>query len=91
MINFKRQVDITNNRGLNLVAASKLVSLAGQYKADVWIACDGRKVHSRSVLDLLMLCAVPGARLELEANGPEAEAALDALLGLIGRGFEEDD
>ena len=90
MIILNRQVNITNNRGLNLLAASRLVSLARQYEADVWIACDGRKVHGRSVLELLTLCATRGAWLELEADGPEAEVALDALIGLIGRGFDQD-
>jgi phosphocarrier protein HPr len=90
MILLNRQIDITGNRGLNLLAASRLVNLAGQYEADVRIACDGRKVNGRGVLELLTLCAGCGARLELEADGPEAEAALDALIGLIGRGFDED-
>jgi len=50
---------------------------------------DGRRVDGRSVLGLLTLAAPCGARLELEAEGPEAEAVVEALAGLIGRGFDE--
>jgi phosphotransferase system HPr (HPr) family protein len=89
MIILSRQVDITNFLGLHLRAAEKLVRLAGQFQANVWIACDGRKASGGSILDLLTLGAACGSRLELEADGPEAEVALDALIGLIGRGFDE--
>ena len=37
----------------------------------------------------MSLAAECGSRLELEADGPDAEAALDALTDLIGRGFDE--
>jgi phosphotransferase system HPr-like phosphotransfer protein len=33
------------------------------------------------------LAAACGARLELETNGPDADAALDALIALVACGF----
>ena len=90
MLMVSRQVEITNTLGLHLRAADKFVRLAQQFRADVRVACDGRKVSGRSILDLTTLAAACGSRLELEADGPDAEAALDALTDLIGRRFDEE-
>ncbi len=85
-----RRVDVTNTLGLHLRAAAKFVSLAQQFRADVSVICDGRKVSGKSILDLTTLAAACGSRLELETGGPDAHAALEALAGLIGRGFDEE-
>jgi phosphotransferase system HPr (HPr) family protein len=84
-----RQVEIINALGLHLRAADKIVRLARQFRAEVRIARDGRQVSGRSILDLLTLAAGCGSRLELETDGPDAGAAMDALSGLIEHGFDE--
>lgn len=89
MLMVSRQVEITNSFGLHLRAADKFVRLAQQFQADVWVASGGRKVSGRSIIDLATLAAECGTRLELETNGPDAAAALDALADLIGHGFDE--
>jgi phosphotransferase system HPr (HPr) family protein len=91
LLTVSRQVQITNILGFHLRAADKFVRLAQQFRADVRIACDGRKVSGRSILDLATLAAECGCQLELEAAGPDAEAAVAALANLIGQGFDEQD
>lgn len=91
MLTANRSVDVTNSLGLHLRAADKFVRLACKFKADVWVLCDGRKVSGKSILDLTTLAAACGTRLELEADGPDADAAMDALTALIGRRFDEND
>jgi phosphotransferase system HPr (HPr) family protein len=85
-----RQVEITNALGLHLRAAAKFVRLAQQFRAEIRVACDGRSASGRSILDLATLAAACGSRLALDADGPDAEAALDALTDLIGRRFDEE-
>jgi phosphocarrier protein HPr len=82
-----RQVEISNSLGLHLRAADKFVRLAQQFSADVSVAYDNRKVSGRNILDMATLAAACGARLELETNGPDADAALDALIALVACGF----
>jgi len=84
-----RQVEVTNTLGLHLRAAGSFVKLAQQFRANVWVICDGRRASGKSILDLAILAAECGCRLELETDGPDAEAALDALIDLIARGFDE--
>ncbi len=84
-----RQVEIINALGLHLRPADKFVRLARQFQAEIRVACDGRTASGRSILELATLAAACGSLLELETDGPDAEAALDALTGLIGRRFDE--
>jgi phosphocarrier protein len=86
-----RHVEITNPLGLHLRAAERFVRMAREFQANVRVARDGRKISGRSILDLMTLAAPCGCRLDLEADGPDAEAAVDALSALIERGFDNSD
>ena len=56
---------------------------------EVRVSCNGRAADGRSILDLMTLAAESGAQLELEAIGPDAEAATAALCSLIEDRFHE--
>ena len=64
--------------------------LASEFDAEVTVTRDGQTVDARSIMGLMMLGAGPGSVLELKAEGEEADAALDALVGLIRSRFDED-
>jgi phosphocarrier protein HPr len=81
-----RQVEITNSLGLHLRVADRIVRLTQRFRAEVRISCDGRTASARSILDLTTLAAACGSRLDLEADGPEAEAAVEAVIDLLGSG-----
>lgn len=85
----RHPIVIVNALGLHLRAADMLVRAARGFDAEVWILSQGHRVNVRSILDLTTLGAACGTRLELEADGAEAEAALNALTGLFARGFDE--
>jgi len=85
-----RQVRITNLRGLHARAAAKFVKTAGSYNADIVVAKRDTEVPGSSILGLMMLAAGPGCDLELRASGPDAEAALAALVKLIADKFDEE-
>ena len=86
----KRTVEIVNERGLHARASAKFVKLASQYDAHVTVSRDGSTVEAQSIMGLMMLAAGIGSTVELEAEGPEAAEALDALCTLIAERFEED-
>jgi phosphotransferase system HPr (HPr) family protein len=85
----RREVVITNGAGLHLRAAGRLVQLARQFRSEVRVFCEGRVADCGSVLDLLMLGAGCGARLEIEVSGADAEEAAVAICGLIETRFDE--
>lgn len=86
----RRHVRICNERGLHARAAAKFVRLAGQFEAQITVTRSGTSVSGISIMGLMMLAAGYDCDLALEARGPEAEKALDALARLIEGAFDED-
>jgi phosphocarrier protein HPr len=86
-----RTVEIVNRRGLHARASAKFVRLASGFDAEVRVSKDGQTVDARSIMGLMMLAAGPGCCVEIEAEGPDADAALDALQALIAARFDEDE
>jgi phosphocarrier protein len=86
-----REVTIVNRRGLHARASAKFVKCADGFNAQVRVIKDGQTVDGTSIMGLMTLAAAPGSTIALEAEGPEAEAALDALEKLIAEGFGETD
>lgn len=85
-----RSVAVINRRGLHARASARFVKLAQTFDAEVTVARNGMKVSGRSIMDLLMLAAGPGSRLDISAAGADAAAALDALEALVASRFGED-
>ena len=83
-------VEITNERGLHARASAKFVKLAATFDAEVTVGRDETTVDARSIMGLMMLAAGPGSRVIIRAEGPEAQAAVDALAELVTNRFEED-
>ncbi|MDD3181971.1 MAG: HPr family phosphocarrier protein [Alphaproteobacteria bacterium] len=83
-------VVLVNKRGLHARAAAKLVQVASAFKADVHVAREDMKVPASSIMGLMMLAAPCGTCVKLCASGIEAVDALNALVDLIMRGFDEE-
>jgi phosphocarrier protein HPr len=87
----EQSTTICNRRGLHARAAGKLVQTAARYKSAVTLITKGREVNARSILGVMMLAAGIGTPVTLRAEGEDAELALEALIGLFDRGFDEED
>ena len=85
-----RAVDVCNARGLRARASAKFVKLASAYDAEVTVSKDGQTVDAQSIMGLMMLAAGPGCAIEIAADGPQAEEAVDALVALVSGRFDED-
>jgi phosphocarrier protein len=85
----RRQVEITNSLGLHLRPADKFVKLALRYQAEIRVHYNGNEFNGKSILDLTTLAAECGTRLDLEARGPDAAQAIEALAELVSAQFYE--
>lgn len=86
----KRIVPITNIRGLHARASRKVAELALRYEGTrIVVRREDEEADARSLMDVMMLGAGIGSEVELEADGPEAGAALDELEALIRAKFNE--
>jgi phosphocarrier protein HPr len=86
----RRELEIVNSRGLHARASAKFVKCAEQFKAEVIVSRDGHSVPGTSIMGLMMLAAQMGSIILVEAKGPEAESAVEALSRLVAERFGED-
>jgi phosphocarrier protein len=85
----QQEVEIQNKLGLHARAAAKLTQTASRFAASVWLTRNGRKVNAKSIMGVMMLAAGRGSRVSIETEGADAEAALEALVGLVNDKFGE--
>ena len=83
-------VVICNRKGLHARASARFVKLAETFNANIRVTRDGQTVGGTSIMGLMMLGASTGTTISLEADGPEAPEAIDALVALVQDGFGED-
>jgi phosphocarrier protein len=84
-----RTATIRNSLGMHARAAGKFAKAAGGFKAEVAVSKDGQTVSGLSIMGLMMLAAGPGSEITITVSGPEAKAALDSLVALVERAFEQ--
>ena len=85
----ERQATIVNPLGLHARPAAQLVRLASTFGSDIVVFKDSLEVNGKSIMGVMMLAAECGSTITFRAEGPDAEAALDALAGLVAEGFGE--
>ena len=83
-------LNICNARGLHARASAKFVKLASGFDSEIHVTRDGVTVDARSIMGLLMLGAGIGCSIDVSAEGPDAEEAMEALTDLVARKFDED-
>src|SRR5580692_3798936 len=81
---------ITNKRGLHARASAKIVEAAARFESQITIVKDGARVNARSIMGLMMLAASLGSEIGVEADGPDQDAAMTAMLALIEAKFGEE-
>ena len=83
--------EVKNKLGLHARAATKLVQLASRFPCEIVISRAGQSANAKSVMGVLLLCGSKGTKLSLEAQGDQAERAIDELGNLIDNRFGEDE
>ena len=82
-------VKIRNRLGMHARAAVKFVQLANKYRCEVKVVKDETEANGKSIMGLLTLVAAHGVTMRIVCEGDDAEAALAALVELVGTGFGE--
>lgn len=67
------------------------VKLASEFKGcEIFVEKDGERVNGKSIMGLMMLAAGPGSILRVEISGKEAIKAMEEIVSLVERKFDED-
>jgi phosphotransferase system HPr (HPr) family protein len=83
--------EVVNRLGLHARAAMLLAQTAGRFAARVTVTKDAQTVDGKSLLELMLLQATRGTRLQIVAVGPDAVEAVKAIGDLISERFHEAD
>ena len=81
---------IVNSKGLHVRAATLLAQTAAQFDAIVTIEHAGERANGKSIMNLLLLTASQGTRVQITTEGNDAEEAMAAVAELVERGFYDD-
>ena len=84
-----RVLEICNKKGLHARASAKFVQTVERFDAEVRVTRGGETVGGTSIMGLMMLAAGTGTSITVEASGPEAAEAIEALAQLVAGRFTE--
>jgi len=84
-----REVVVANSQGLHARPADLLAREARRWQSRIELVADAQRVDGKSILEVLTLAAEAGTRLVVEATGPDAREALEAIGSLFDRNFNE--
>jgi len=83
-----KKVKINSPDGLHMKPAHELVKVAQKFQSKIILNKDGTKVEGKSILSVLALAAGIGQELELIADGPDENEAIEALVILFNHDFK---
>jgi phosphocarrier protein len=85
----KAELAIVNKLGLHARAASRFVSEAGHFASRIQLRHHGDWIDGKSIMAVMLLAAGCGSVLEVKVEGPDEDAALEALRALVENRFGE--
>ena len=85
----EQQVTIKNRAGLHTRPAATLVKTAAKYKAEFTIIKDSFQINGKSIIGVMTLAAEQGSTLFLRFEGPDEHDAMQAIVDLFERAFDE--
>lgn len=80
---------VSNKLGLHARAAAKLTQLAGKFSSEIFISKGAQRVNAKSIMGVMMLAAGIRTTVKVEANGSDADQAIDAIQKLFDDKFGE--
>ena len=84
-----KDVEVKNQVGLHARPATFFIQKANEYKSSIWVEKEERRVNAKSLLGILSLGIVGGAKIRIIADGSDEQLSVDGLVKLVESGFSE--
>lgn len=81
----KKNVTVMNKQGLHARPAALFVQLANKFDSTITVTKGEEAVNGKSIMGILMLAAEKGSQIVIVAEGDDADAAVNALEGLVSQ------
>jgi phosphocarrier protein HPr len=79
----KKQLTVNNKQGLHARPAALFVQVANKFDSHITVKRDEEEVNGKSIMGILMLGAEKGSQIIIEAEGEDAQAAMEELEKII--------
>jgi len=86
----EKNVKVINSLGIHARPASMIVQTAMTFKSSIQLVKDGTPADAKSIMSVMMLAAAQGAEVTVKADGDDGEAAVDAVIELFYKKFNEE-
>ncbi|AKK68368.1 MULTISPECIES: HPr family phosphocarrier protein [Xanthomonas translucens group] len=86
----ERELIVSNRLGLHARATAKLVQMLSSFRCNATLAAKGREVNAKSIMGVMLLAAAQGTPVTVRVDGADEADALEAVVGLFERRFDED-
>lgn len=84
-----KDIEVKNQVGLHARPATFFIQKANEFKSSIWVEKEERRVNAKSLLGILSLGIVGGAKIRIIADGSDEQLAVDGLVKLVESGFAE--
>lgn len=84
-----KEIVVQNQVGLHARPATFFIQKATEFKSSIWVTKDDRRINAKSLLGVLSLGVTRGTAITVTAEGPDEQAAVDALEALIASNFAD--
>jgi phosphocarrier protein len=88
-----RDIVVSNSLGLHARPAMQFVDVANQFKSEVKVIKGGEEpgeADGKSIMNMLTLAATQGTPLTIQAEGEDAQEAVEKLVKLFEEKFGEE-
>ena len=86
----ERELTVSNRLGLHARATAKLVQVLSGYRCNATLSAKGREVNAKSIMGVMLLAAGQGTPVTVRIDGEDEAAAMDAVVSLFERRFDEE-
>ncbi len=89
-----RDIVVTNKLGLHARPAMQFVDVANGFSSDIMVRKFGEdpgEADGKSVMQMIILAATEGTAMRIDADGDDAEDAVNALGALFDSKFGEEE
>ncbi len=86
-----KTITLTNPKGIHARPSAMILQTAQNYKSDIELIKDGEVAHAGDIMSIIALGAMHGDEITLRCNGPDEGAALEHMLEIFARRFDDHD
>jgi phosphocarrier protein HPr len=78
-----KELTVLNLLGLHARPAAQFVRCVQRFRSEIWLISKGTRFHAGRLMDVLLANLDQGATFTIEADGPDAEEAVEKLERLM--------